>query len=67
MICKAEGYVILAETSNTKLEKDVNDMLSSGWKLYGYPWVHDQIFFQAMIIEDLPLIVKQKKTKKGKK
>jgi hypothetical protein len=41
-------YVLLAESTNTKIEHDINALLSQGWKLHGYTWIHDSIFFQAM-------------------
>ena len=42
-------YQLLAEGTNLKLTKDVNKLLKDGWELYGYPFIQDGLFFQAVI------------------
>jgi hypothetical protein len=41
-------YQLLAEGTNLKLTKDVNKLLKEGWELYGYPFIQDGLFFQAV-------------------
>jgi hypothetical protein len=41
-------YQLLAEGTNLKLTKDVNKLLKEGWELYGYSFIQDGLFFQAV-------------------
>lgn len=54
-------YALLAESTNTKLEYDINAMLQKGWQLYGFTWIHDGIFFQSMITAESQKDNKKKK------
>ena len=42
-------YQLLAESTNIKLQNDVDKLLKAEWELYGDPFYSDGIFFQAVI------------------
>lgn len=42
-------FDLLAEATNGKLTNDVNVRLKQGWELYGFPFIEDGLFFQAMV------------------
>jgi hypothetical protein len=46
---KYKKYQLLAESTNVKLSKDINELLKKGWLLYGETFMQDGIFFQAMV------------------
>ena len=49
---KYKKYDLVAETTNAKLTNDINKYLKDGWDLYGFPMIHDGLFFQAIVKEE---------------
>jgi hypothetical protein len=47
-------YIIESSLDNNTLAEYVTTLIGQGWSLYGNPFVHNGMFFQAMTKTDKP-------------